>query len=76
MPRLKKIQPIVPEPEKPAVKRRRRSRKTPMEITVSFTDRPKLYEDLVQAAKTNFRTIDEQVLYCVWKQTYPEQDEK
>ena len=51
---------------------RRRSKK--LTVTVCFDEQPELYKDLLKTAKKNFRTPEEQILYCVWKQTNPEQE--
>jgi len=43
-------------------------------VTVNFDKNPDLYEKLIGSAKLNFRTPEEQILYCIWKQTTPEKD--
>ena len=43
-------------------------------VTVNFDKNPELYEKLIGSAKLNFRTPEEQILYCIWKQTTPEKN--
>lgn len=45
-----------------------------LSLTINFKDMPDLYNNLIKSAKLNFRTPEEHVLYCVWKQTTPEKN--
>jgi len=45
-----------------------------LNLTVNFKDMPDLYNNLTESAKLNFRTPEEQILYCIWKQTTPEKN--
>lgn len=65
---MQKLKPV--EPVKPKVKKKTNQFK----ITIDFSNMPELYNDLITSAKINFRTPEEQVLYCVWKQTNPESE--
>ena len=65
---MQKLKPV--EPAQPKVKRKTNQFK----IMVDFSDMQQLYNDLITSAKMNFRTPEEQVLYCVWKQTNPESE--
>ena len=62
---MQKLKPVQP------VKKIRKKEKQ-LKVTINFNEVPELYKELIRIAKLNFRTPEEQILYCVWKQTNPE----